>query len=213
MLTDKQIVDLVAALYDATKNKNWDHIIAVDGSWSAIKRIDGIDYMVWRGSTTALDWLEDFDDAAIPTQDPVLGTVHPGFVAGVRAVLDQVNGLLGNRVVVCGHSLGAGHSIIHAGFLAAAGRSPEGVVVFGEPRAGAEQLATLLSKVPIRSYCNGDADGHDLVTDVPFAIRILAPYMHPRALLRCSASPSPDDTWGPLAYHHIQLYQEALSDA
>jgi Lipase (class 3) len=210
MLSDKQIVDLVASLYDAS-NKDWDHLIAVDGSWCAIKRIDGIDYMVWRGSTTAVDWLEDFDDAAIPSQDGVLGTVHPGFIIGVRAVLDQVNPLLGGSVVVCGHSLGAGHSILHAGLLAAAGRYPEAVVVFGEPRAGGAKLSGILAPVPIRSYCNGDANGHDLVTDVPFAIPLVAPYVHPRPLLHCSASPPPDDDWGVVAYHHVQLYQKALA--
>ena len=85
------------------------------------------------------------------------------------------------------------------------------VINLGEPKPGFHQLGALVASAVtiVRSYCNGDASGHDLVTDVPFSLP-LEPYEHLAMLTRVSAAPAPDDPWGFFRYHHVQLYQQAI---
>ena len=148
MLTVTAICDLYANLYvdDPAPDGTWDHLLAIDGAYTAIKRVDGIDYVCFRGSTTFMDWIEDFADCAIPFDDPVLGDVHPGARAGVSLVRQQIDGLVGDHVVIVGHSLGAMHTAIYAGLRVAAGLPVDGLVMFGEPRSGGPKLSQILSK-------------------------------------------------------------------
>lgn len=182
----------------------------VDGAYVAVKRIDGVDYVMFRGWTTFLDWLEDFDMLAVPIVTENLGPVHPGFLAGVMAVKDSLDRLLGPQVVVAGHSLGAGHAVLYAALREAAGLPVTKLVLFGEPRAGGPKLVTVLAKTPIQSYCNTVLGGHDLVTDVPPALPPFTHYMHPETLISCTKAPDPNDNWGPFRFHHFGLYAAAL---
>lgn len=208
MLSTTEICDLYAWLYTSlpTPAGTWDHVIPTDGAYAAIKRIDGIDYVMFRGSTTFLDWIEDFDHFALPFPDTILGEVHSGFRSGVLFVKDKIDALVGDHVVVVGHSLGAGHADLYAGYRIAAKRPVDAVIMFGEPRAGGMKLASILMGVPIRSYRNGDAKGHDLVTDVPFKLPPLLNYMHAETLIDCCFPPPADDGWGVFRYHHFRLY-------
>lgn len=211
-----EVCDLYAWLYTdlAARAGTWDHVFPVDGAFVAVKVIDDTAYVCWRGSVTVLDWIEDITRVAQPLVDPVLGPVHPGFALGVQAVLRKVNEFVaGNKVIVVGHSLGAGHAAIYAGYRLAVGSSVDRVIMFGEPRAGCSKLAGILSQTKLYSFRNEDANGHDYVTDVPAPIPLLAPYVHPTTFTDVSASPVSSDRWGLFRYHHFGLYCRALGAA
>lgn len=89
---------------------------------------------------------------------------------------------------------------------------PHTLINLGEPRPGFQHLADLIqgAGVAVRSYRNGDLDGHDLVTDVPFTL-LMENYRNIVPLTQVSATPLPGDPWFLFRYHHVQLYQEAVS--
>lgn len=213
MLDIADVCNLYAWLYSKlpVPPGTWDHVIATDGAYTAIKRIDGISYVMFRGSTTFLDWVEDLTRVTEPLYDPLLGPVHPGFCLGVRAVKNAIDVFVADDpVVIVGHSLGAGHAAIYAGYRIAAGKTVDRILMFGEPRPGGEKLAEILKDTPIWSYRNGDTAGHDYVTDVPIGIPPLLDYRHPKPLTNVSRSPTPGDAWLAFRYHHFRLYCEAL---
>ena len=214
MLTDTEIADLYAWLYTVlpTPAGTWDHVLNVDGAYTAIKAIEGVHYVMFRGSVTFLDWIEDFAQMALPFPDPTLGGVHDGFRIGVNIVRGAIDAIVGDQypLVIVGHSLGAGHAALYAGYRVAAGRRVDAVVMFGEPRPGGETLAKILAGTTIRSYRNGDPQGHDLVTDVPYGAPPLLNYRHPKPLIDCSRSPPVNDSWSLFRYHHFGLYCAAL---
>lgn len=206
-----QICDLYAWLYTSlpTPAGMWDHLIPVDGAYAGIKKVDGIDYVMFRGSTTFMDWMQDFQDFALPKNDPTLGPLHNGFRSGVLMIKDQIDALVENPVFV-GHSLGAGHAAVCAGYRVAAGKPVQGLVLFGSPRPGGKQLADILAHVDVQSYCNTNTDGHDRVTDVPFTDQPQLPYQHIRNLSPCRGDPHPLDPWVIFKYHHFGLYCKAF---
>lgn len=216
MLSITAICDQYAWLYTSLPSPagTWDHVIPFDGAYTAIKRIDGIDYVMFRGSTTFKDWIDDFEDCAIPFNDPVLGDVHPGARAGVFPIKDQIRDLVCDKVVIVGHSLGAMHAAILAGYRVAEKLPVDALVMFGEPRPGGPQLSKLLADVPVQSFRNADKSGHDIVTDVARSLPPLLPYQHVRdPLTDCWRSPDPLDPWLAFRYHHFRLYAEAFGAA
>lgn len=216
MLTVTAICDLYAYLYadQTAPDGTWDHVLPVDGAYTAIKRIEGIDYVMFRGSVTLMDWIEDFKDCALPFQDPVLGDVHPGARGGVLQVKDQIDGLVGEQVVLVGHSLGAMHAAIYGGYRVAEGRPLNALVLFGEPRTGAVKLSTILANTHLQSFRNADKDGHDIVTDVARSIPPMLPYQHVRdPLTDVWRSPNPLDPLLAFRYHHFSLYAKAFGAA
>jgi pimeloyl-ACP methyl ester carboxylesterase len=213
MLTITAILDLYAWVYSdlPTPAGTWDHDLPVDGAYANIKRVDETDYVMLRGSTTLLDWIEDFEDCALPYNDPVLGDVHPGARQGVLEIKDQIDDLVGPHVVFVGHSLGAMHAALLAGYRAAVGKPVDALVMFGEPRSGGPQLSGILANTMVQSYRNADKDGHDIITDVARAIPPLLPYQHVRdPLTDCHNSPRWDDPWLAFRYHHCGHYARAF---
>jgi hypothetical protein len=210
MISDLACVDAVVDLYDLPATPWNDLLLAAadDGVCCALRRIGDDDLVVFRGSTTAEDWMRDF--FAIPhrfTAHPQLGDVHAGFMVGLDDAFAHLAPRLRRSVYVAGHSLGAARASLFCGLLCAAGRPPAARVVFGEPRSGSGALRTVLRGVPYsRSYRNAGEGRHDLITDAPTD----PPFCHPTTLTDVHALPPPDDPWGIFAYHHIQLYQTAL---
>lgn len=208
-ITDKQIVDIVAELYGP--NPQFDDLLwpeSDNGVCCALRRLGDTDIVVFRGSKTAQDWWRDF--MAIPHESaahPQLGDVHAGFMEGMDDAFAHLFPLLRSRVIVCGHSLGAGRAQLFAALLIAADPTIDlEVVVFGEPRPGCGALQRLLLTKPGRSYRNAGHGQHDVVCDVPTD----PPFLHSRPLIDIYAEPAKDDPWGPLRMHHIALYQAAL---
>lgn len=213
MLTTTAICDLYANLYTSLSVPagTWDHVIPVDGAYAAIKRIDNIDYVMFRGSVTLIDWIEDFDDCALPFADSILGGVHPGARLGALAIKDQIDSLVGDHVVFVGHSLGALHAAVAAGYRVAAGKPLDAVILFGEPRPGGPKLSALLANTFTQSFRNADAGGHDIITDVARALPPLLPYQHIKdPLTDVCGAPDPHDPWLAFRYHHFGLYCKAF---
>jgi pimeloyl-ACP methyl ester carboxylesterase len=215
VLTVTAILDQYAFLYSpTTPGANWDHIVPVNGAYAAIKRVDGTDYVMFRGSLTFLDWIEDFDHFALPIIDQILDAVHPGFREGVLEIADPLNDLVGDHVVAVGHSLGAGHAALWAGYRIAAKKPVDGLVMIGEPRPGGAKLSQLLAQTEVQSFRNTDPKGHDLVTDVPPTLAPLLPYQHVKTpLTDVSCPPAAEDLWLAFKYHHFQLYARAFGCA
>lgn len=216
MLSITAICDLYAFLYAPipTPPGTWDHLLPVDGAYAAIKRVDGIDYVMLRGSVTILDWIEDFKDCALPFNDLVLGAVHPGAREGALQIRDQIDALIGDHVVFVGHSLGAMHAALLAGYRIATGKPVDALVMFGEPRTGGPMLSKILANTFVQSFRNADKDGHDIVTDVARSIPPMLPYQHVKdPLTDCWRSPDRFDPLMAFRYHHFRLYAAAMGAA
>jgi pimeloyl-ACP methyl ester carboxylesterase len=212
VLSITAICDFYSWLYSPlpTPPGTWDHLLPVDGAYAAIKRIDGVDYVMLRGSETAIDWVLDFLNFAVPYNDPEIGDIHPGARFGVNEIRPIIDDLVGDHVVFVGHSLGAMHAAQLAAYRVANGKPVDGLVMFGEPKPGGQKLADILAHVPVQSFRNAHQYGHDAVTDVcPFP-----PYRHVREpLTDCWRSPKPFDLWGNFSWHHFRLYAESFGAA
>lgn len=216
-VNDADIISIILDLYTYPDRPpaKWDYLDEGldDGVCWAVKRVDDFDIVVFRGSTTLEDWRRDFQAMANAFDTSVLGPVHPGFLRGMSHVWSDLKPLLrvDAKPVVCGHSLGAARASIMAALMIVDNRPPVARVVFGEPRPGFAKLASIVSKVPGRSYRNkGPYRRRDIVTDVPFNIGYQA-YVHPTPLIDVYAPPLPSDKWGLFAWHHIELYSQAIN--
>lgn len=217
MLNPTAICDQYAWLYQTKIPEppgTWDAIVPEDGAYSAVKVVDGTAYVMFRGSLTFLDWMQDFQDFALPFEDADLGPVHPGFRAGALLSKRALDIFVGDSpVVIVGHSLGAGHAALYAGYRVAQGQRVDGLVMFGEPKPGGPKLSSILANVSVQSFRNANANGHDLVTDVPFTDAPYLPYQHVRTLTDCRRDPNPLDAWLVFKFHHFRLYAEAFGAA
>jgi hypothetical protein len=209
---DRLIVSLCQAIYSPTALiDQWARFDAGldDGVCYGLRKLDGFDVVVFRGSITAQDWIRDLHAEIIPTR---IGHVHEGFFAGMEHVWSELRPLLTQPVIVAGHSLGAGRAAILCGLMVKDGAAPIRRVVCGEPKPGLIDLAQLIKGIPAASYRNGDAVHHDLVTDVPFSLPPLE-YVHPTPIVVVCAEPSGSlfERLGAFAYHHIELYVAAVA--
>lgn len=200
--TDLDLAVLCWSCYYATDV--FDKIIDVDGVWVGVKNYDDCSVIAFRGSTTILDWLRDFQGFMIDDYD--LGSIEVGFRSGIRDVFSNIDPMVKNPLYITGHSLGAARALVYAGLTKLKNEKIEAVVTFGSPRPGGQKLKDILASVPIRSYKNEN----DIVTDVPFAIPIIEPYLHPRDLISVNVAPEPNDLWGPVAVHRSELYIQAM---
>lgn len=217
-VTHLDIAKLCNAIYAAdplATGVDWKHLddgTQDDGVIWGLAIIENISVVVFRGSVTGEDFARDLETAYWPDRD--LGPVHLGFLQGIKDVWDEVApALVSGAWVATGHSLGAARASLLAALGIVRGISPRARVVFGEPRAGFDKLQTILSALPAGksvSYRNGDDDGHDRVTDVPFFIPEIFPYVHPTTLIDVSEPPSDPTDKGPFRYHHMPLYLAAI---
>ena len=93
--------------------------------------------IAFRGSVHARDWLTDFD---VRRADQGICTLHAGFLAAARSIVDQVARIdqreVKARLTITGHSLGGAVAVIVAWLLSARGWRADLVVTFGGPRVG-----------------------------------------------------------------------------
>ena len=215
--TDSDLVHLCNAIYSPTAvTGDWDYIDmgADDGICWALKKLDGFDVIVFRGSITVHDWIDDIMVLPLTSIGPlktVIGNVHAGFYAGMPKVWSELRPMITQPIVVTGHSLGASRADILCGLMIADGTTPVLRVVFGEPKPGLMDFAAYIEKVPGRSYRNGDAKDHDVVTDVPLLFPPLQ-FVHPTPIMVVTAEPTGDlfSRYGLFAFHHIELYVSAI---
>ena len=204
MLTALQICDLLVDLYG--DQKAFDFISNVDEVCAGMKYYPDCTLIAFRGSTIFLDWIRDFQACMIQTD---IGRVEMGFYTGLKDTLAKLApGIPKDKpVYVTGHSLGGGRAYLFAALLVKSGHHVI-MTTFGAPRPGDGILKGILAPYPISAYKNGN----DYVTDVPIPIHPLLPYEHPRDLIPVNSPPQDGDSWGVLAYHHIQLYRKALAN-
>lgn len=213
MLTDYDLAEICATLYDpklyGLPPIKWTHLCEMDGSYCAHIAMPDCDVICWRGSITDHDWLEDLD--ALPYLTSSLGYVHKGFYDGVKAAWPQVLTWHGFRkLYVIGHSLGAAHAMLHSAMVSKFVHTELlETVVWGEPRPGFDQLASILWPVKTRSYRNR----HDPVTEVPKLCDHTGKdlFVHPKPLIPVDVAPVADD-FSPLADHHFGLYLKAMEE-
>lgn len=208
--SDVDLVNFSAAIYDSTSQ--WDYYDNGDDDYICvgIKKLDGCDVVAFRGSITAHDWVEDLRAAPIKTR---IGTVHAGFYNGMEKAWLELEPHLTQPVYVTGHSLGAARADMLVALMVVDGKPPARRAVFGEPRPGMTDFAKVIAKIPGDGYRNGNSKMHDLVTDVP--LKLLPPFnfVHPTDLVHVDAEPSGIliERLGLFAYHHIELYQAAVT--
>lgn len=168
--------------------------------------------IVFRGSTTPIDWIRDFRFCMVDR--PGVGRVEDGFYDGIPRVFNDLHSLLAARkVFIVGHSLGAARALLFAGLLGFKQYAVSGVIVFGCPNPAGMTLKLLLqdARMPIWAYENHA----DPFLRVPVALPRV-PYQKPYTAaqtVRIAQKPAALDLWGPFAPHHMELYQAgAVSD-
>jgi hypothetical protein len=217
MISDLYICDNLIKLYSWKGEPGWweqgdlgqgDHGIA----WGALRAPDGVMDIYLRGSSNFLDWLRDFYAFANPFGHSLMGPVHPGFYVGLPETWAEMKRCIDPPYRVSGHSLGAGRACILTALMMLDGVAPIRRVNFGEPKPGFGKLADMISVVPAASYRNGDDKSVDEVTAVPLSFPPEM-YVHPAGLVDVCAPPGsagPQPDWGPLNFHHLPLYRQAL---
>ena len=211
-LNDTILVNLCNDIYSPQPDDYWEHFDsgAEDGICCGLKRLDGYDVIVLRGSVTAHDWVEDI--RAIPVKTRI-GTVHKGFYDGMEKLWAELKPLLKQPVAVTGHSLGAARADILAGLMTVGGVTPIRLSVFGEPKPGFGDFAKVIRDIPGESYRNGSEHRfYDIVTFVPITIKPLDAFVHRKPLVLLESPPPPAlDQLSIFAFHHITLYAAAVA--
>ena len=205
MITDKDLASICQDTYDSSVS--WDFLDegVDDGVWWAIRQLDGVDVVAFRGSDDFQDWVVDLRAAPIPTR---LGSVHAGFYSGIEKMWAELRGQSSGRPkIITGHSLGAARAAILCGLATLDGAPPHARIVFGEPKPGFIDLAKIIEGITSRSYRNGDNRHHDQVTDLPVTFPPFQ-YVHPTPIIPICEMPGGDwfSKLGILAWHHIGYY-------
>jgi len=123
-------------------------------------------YIVFRGSSTGADWQTNFDIELVPCK---FGQVHSGFRDDVRSVYFAIVNELprhiikGRKLIITGHSQGAGDAICMAIEMLIDRREVEAVVTFGGPRVTDPDAAAYLDRINI---VHRFVNNNDLVTRI-----------------------------------------------
>ena len=123
-------------------------------------------FVTFRGSSTDEDWQTNFDIALVSCK---FGLVHKGFKDDVRSVYFSILGELpkhiikGRKLIITGHSQGAGDAVCMAVEMLEDFREIEAVVTFGGPRVVDSEAADYLDGLGIfHRFVNNN----DLVTRI-----------------------------------------------
>ena len=200
-MSDVEIVEEIAAIYDPVEDGRWDILLREKengGVHVGLREIAGTSVVIFRGSITPLDWLDDAESELFGFIGGFesLGPLPLGFMQGMTQTFRKLAPLVKSKVIIGGHSLGSARAAIFGGMLVSHGTLPSRVVLCGCPRPGMATLRAHLSDVPVANYKNG----HDYVTDVPSD----PPYEQVRPFTCIDGGQ--DSVPGPFMYHHVQYY-------
>lgn len=148
------------------------------------------------------------DLRAYPARDSRVGWGHAGFLKAARGIVDHElskYNLIGQKVILGGHSLGGAIAREAAQFLLHKGINVVEVVDFGAPRS---HIGRPRYVCKMTSYKYGD----DIVTDVPFGL--IWDYKHPYevkegTLIRIGSEPTGRAN---SSHHSMRGYTRALKD-
>ena len=188
----------------------WDFISEGNVYW-ALKQVDGINYVCFRGSTTLEDWLRDLNAFATPVTHADLGPVHPGFLYGMPEAWAEIKSKVTSNLILTGHSLGSGETDICAGLAVLDDVIPEAKIGFGSPKAGFKRLGQIVKNIPDFCFRNTDGVAWDYITSVPFTF-YPEEYQHTAPLLDVCCKPVLNDDWGVFAWHRMQYYRAAVEN-
>jgi triacylglycerol lipase len=139
--------------------------IGLDGSASQaiVRHTDDGLCIAFTGTENLDGWITDLDVTTVPVLRA--GNIHRGFWLAWQAISGDVLKAIGDQpVTLVGHSLGAALSVMAAVTLTLAGKPPVAVYGFEPPRVSTDiAIRTLLAKVPVHLYKNGN----DIVPDLP----------------------------------------------
>ncbi|MCP4967283.1 MAG: lipase family protein [bacterium] len=128
-------------------------------------------YLSFRGteSTNHVDWMRD---AQFKPVTGVFGTkVHSGFRRALDEVWEEIVPLADDkRLVITGHSLGAGLAALAAARIVAAGGTVGDVYTYGSPRAGLKDFVTTYNAA-LGSNTYRVINHIDIVTRVPLLVQ------------------------------------------
>ena len=159
--TAKLCVNLAANCY----NGPW-QIESAEAHVTITTAADGTQYVCFRGSKSAQDWIEDGEVDLVKWA--TYGKVHAGFLKSFSSVYLQLQKTLrmDMPVIVTGHSLGGAQAVLGAFNLAGCGFKVLSCYTFGQPRVG---------NIAFAKACNKAVPNHfrfvneqDIVPRVPF---------------------------------------------
>ena len=103
--------------------------------------VDGVFHICFQGTANLHGWIADFD--VLPYRHPTFGNVHSGFYENLPAILKFLIPDIpaGFKIVVSGHSKGAGEGVLCAAELILAGFKEVSCILFACPNAGEKQFA------------------------------------------------------------------------
>jgi Lipase (class 3) len=211
-MTDRQLANIELAAYGhPATSGGWEWFGEVAGVKFGHTFFGGASIIALPGSETVRDWILDFE--ALAVEHDGLGPVHKGFFTGLPEAYAAMKARpLRPRVIVIGHSKGAAAAALLCGLMALDDRPAALRVVWGEPLSGFQTLKDVLADLPQRSYRNAGDGWHDPVTDVPLRLPPLEAYTRVCPLTDVCAPPPPEDAWGLLRAHHMELYAAATPE-
>jgi triacylglycerol lipase len=135
-------------------------------------------FLVFRGTMTTAEWLKDLSIRLAPYRYGVNGNVHEGFARTYGIFRDSIHSALrdlktGGRLLITGHSLGAGLATLCAPDIATNARfKAPFVYTYGSPRVGDKTFAAGHNEL-LRDRSFRIANTCDVVTSVPFPSPVL----------------------------------------
>ena len=196
--------------YEGEPVETWDHLFTKpDGIYVGMRKVGTRWFAVFRGSVTLDDWLNNIKAWTIFVKNAA--HMHAGFYEDVPWVLPQIMAVAGaDDVTFIGHSRGAGEATEAAVcVLANTGRAIP-LITWGKPRVGYGDLATIIAPLPRIAFRARSGAKIDPITEVPFEIPGIEPYIDDTPFTDLDIAPAANDPWpGSLALHHMQGYQEA----
>jgi Lipase (class 3) len=209
-LTHRDLAAYVAALYDAPAATPWLYLSNPDANvYIGIMRANGYLVVTLRGSFNLGDWLADLRARPIarPAGRPELADVHAGFYDGTQEAWDIIASRIApdDKLVFCGHSLGAARAVLLAGTARAHGLKPHFIACWGEPPPLMPAGNAWVTGIPGVSYRNALGAGLLDIDQVTAATQ-LAGYRPRIPVTDLRAPPPQRRPLDPFDLHHFALY-------
>lgn len=155
-------------------------------------------------------WAADFDCA--PFRHPDLGAVHGGFHRNLPALIEQLAPDIpaGARVVVTGHSKGAGEAALLGALLKLSGFDVAGLILFACPNPGYRRFAQwLAANLPGISYRNAPLGLEAFGDPVPLVPP--EPYVPAYAYAYIDQAPDGVERLTGVEWHRGELYVRGVA--
>lgn len=158
-------------------------------------------------------WVADFDCAPLSyPEHPELGMLHGGFHRNLPALMDSLVPDIpaGARVIVTGHSKGAGEGVLLGALLKLKGIDVAGVILFACPHPGYREFSLWAQRnLPGVSYRNAP-QGLEMFGD-PVPLVPFAPYVAAYPFTYVDAPPAGWERAMSVAWHGGALYASGVA--